>query len=114
MQKYKKGDMCNVSLDPTFGREQQGFRPIFILSPEEFNTLTGTAIVAPITNGGAFARQNGFSVSLLGTGLQTTGVIRCDQIRTLDLVARQAKKIEHAPDFIIEEAMEIVLSIFED
>ena len=47
MQKYKKGDICNVSLDPTFGREQQGFRPIFILSPEEFNTLTGTAIVAP-------------------------------------------------------------------
>ena len=76
--------------------------------------MTGTAIVAPITNGGAFARQNGFSVSLLGTGLQTTGVIRCDQIRTLDLVARQAKKIEHAPDFIIEEVMEIVLSIFED
>ncbi|MDM8217429.1 type II toxin-antitoxin system PemK/MazF family toxin [Parasutterella secunda] len=48
--------------------------------------MTETAVVAQITNGGDFARRNGFPVSLKRNGLQTTGVVHCDQIRTLDLL----------------------------
>lgn len=110
---FQRGEILLVDLEPTVGREQKGHRPVFVLTCQDYNRLTGVPIVAPITNGGIFARNNGFSVNLLGTGLQTTGVIRCDQIRALDLSERKAKSIEIAPDYIIEEALEIVKTMFE-
>lgn len=108
---FGKGDIVKVALDPTMGREQQGFRPVLVLTNREYNTLTGVPMVAPITNGGAFARNNGFSVNLIGAGLETTGVVRCDQIRCLDLSEREAKYVETVPDFIMDEALEIVGTI---
>ena len=37
-----RGDIYMVSLDPTSGREQQGTRPVLIVSPSTFNQLTKT------------------------------------------------------------------------
>lgn len=108
---FDKGDIVRVALDPTMGREQQGFRPVLVLTDRRYNALTGVPMVAPITNGGVFARNNGFSVNLIGAGLQTTGVVRCDQIRCLDLSEREAKYVETVPDFILEEVIEIVGTI---
>ena len=101
----KRGEIWLVSLDPTAGHEQQGMRPVLIVSPAPFNTLTNTPIVLPITSGGNFARMAGFAVSLMGSGTKTTGVIRCDQPRALDLVARKGKRLESAPDYIVEEVI---------
>lgn len=107
-----RGDIYNVPLDPTEGREQQGHRPVLIVSPRKFNQVTGLPIVAPITSGGSFARTAGFAVSLATAGTETTGVIRCDQLRVLDLRARKGKKVETVPDFIIEEALAKIEPIF--
>jgi mRNA interferase ChpB len=41
----------------------------------------------------------------MGSGTETQGVVLVSAVRTLDLVARHAKKIEVAPDFIVEEAL---------
>ena len=68
-------------------------------------------MVAPITNGGNFARIRGFAVELVGT--QTQGVVRCGQVRTLDILARKARKVESAPAAVIEAVMEAVSPIFE-
>jgi mRNA interferase ChpB len=100
-----RGDIDRVSLDPTAGHEQQGTRPVLIVSPAAFNTLTGTPIVLPITTGGNFARTAGFAVTLMGAGTRTTGVVRCDQPRALDLRAWRAKKLEHVPDTIVDEVL---------
>lgn len=100
-----RGDIYVVSLDPTAGHEQQGTRPVLIVSPGAFNRLTGTPLVLPITSGGNFARTAGFSVSLMGAGTDTTGVIRCDQIRALDIRARRGKKKERVPDWIMGEVL---------
>jgi mRNA-degrading endonuclease toxin of MazEF toxin-antitoxin module len=59
--------------------------------------LTKVPIVLPITTGGNFARIRGFAVSLTGVGTRTTGIIRCDQPRALDLEARGGRKLENAP-----------------
>lgn len=101
----KRGDIWLVSLDPTAGHEQQGTRPVLIVSPAPFNDLTGTPVVLPITTGGGFARRRGFAVSLEGAGTRTTGVIRCDQPRTLDLSARNGKLLETVPDHIIDDVL---------
>jgi mRNA interferase ChpB len=109
----ERGDIFLVSLDPTSGREQQGTRPVLVVSPSAFNRVTRTAIVVPITNGGNFARTAGFTVSLIGCGTQTTGVVRCDQMRTIDMTARRAKKIESIPQDIVAEVLAKILPIFE-
>lgn len=100
-----RGDIYMVSLDPTAGNEQQGTRPVLIITPAAFNRLTKTPVVLPITNGGDFARTAGFTVSLLGAGTDTTGVIRCDQPRALSVQARHGRRLESVPAGIMDEVL---------
>lgn len=109
----ERGDIYLVSLDPTAGHEQRRTRPVLIVSPGKFNRLTGVPIVLPITSGGNFARIAGFAVSLTGAGTQTTGVVRCDQPRALDLRARKGRKLEAVPDHIVEEIVSRLSAIFD-
>jgi len=54
-------------------------------------------VVLPITSGGNFARTAGFAVPLTGAGIKTTGIVRCDRPRALDLGARSGRKLESVP-----------------
>lgn len=101
----ERGDIYLVSLDPTSGHEQQGTRPVLIVSAKAFNQVTRTPLVLPITSGGSFARTAGFAVSLTGAGTTTTGVVHCDQPRVLDIGARRGRKLESVPEFIIDEVL---------
>lgn len=105
-----RGDIYLVSLDPTLGHEQQGYRPVLIISPTAFNAATKLPIVLPITSGGEFARRIGFAVPI--TGLRTTGVVRCDQPRVLDLHARGGRKVEALPLEILEEVLAKIATLF--
>ena len=109
----KRGDIWLVPLDPAHGHEQQGRRPVLIVSPEVFNRVTKVPVVVPITSRGNFARMAGFAVSLEGAGTRTTGVVRCDQPRALDLAARLGKKLESVPPAIIDEVLARLAPIFE-
>ena len=108
----RRGDIYLVALDPTEGHEQQGTRPVLVVSPDEFNKVTQVPIVVPITTGGNFARTAGFAVSLEGTGLRTTGIVRCDQPRALDLKARNGKRLERAPSDVMGEVLAKLTPIF--
>jgi mRNA interferase ChpB len=108
-----RGDIYLVSLDPTSEHEQQGTRPVLIVSPSAFNRLTRTPIVLPITGGGNFARTAGFSVPLMGAGTSTTGVVRCDQPRALDIGSRKGRKLEIVPDSIMDEVLAKLTPLFE-
>ena len=101
----ERGEIWLVSLDPIAGHEQSGKRPVLIVSPAAFNTYTRLPVVVPITSGGNFARAAGFTVSLDGAGTKTTGVIRCDQPRTLDMEARSGKRLERIPDAVVNEVL---------
>jgi mRNA-degrading endonuclease toxin of MazEF toxin-antitoxin module len=109
----KRGEIWLVSLDPTSGHEQKGRRPVLIVSPESFNRITRLPVILPITSGGNFARTAGFSVPLANAGTKTTGVVRCDQPRALDLAARSGKKLESIPDTVMDEVLARITPIFE-
>ena len=98
-----RGDIYLVSLDPTSGREQQGSRPVLIVSPTAFNQLTKLPIICPITTGGDIAKRNGFAVAI--TSIQTKGVVRCDQPRVLDIAARHGRKLESLPEEFMDEVL---------
>jgi mRNA interferase ChpB len=109
-----QGEIYFVSLDPTSGHEQRGFRPVLIVTSRAFNMLTNVPVVLPITTGGNFARVRGFAVSLDGIGLQTHGVVRCDQPRALDLKARKARATgDRVPEAMMAEILARVAGLFE-
>lgn len=106
-----RGDIYLVDLDPTQGREQRGRRPVLIVSPKAFNAATRLPVILPITNGGDFARRIGFAVPL--TGHKTTGVVRCDQPRVVDIEARGGRRVEALSQAILDEVMAKVATIFD-
>jgi mRNA interferase ChpB len=105
-----RGDIYLVSLDPTQGHEQRGNRPVLVVSATAFNAATRLPVVCPITTGGEFAKRIGFAVPI--TGITTTGVVRCDQPRVLDLSTRQARKVETLPSHILDEVLARMVRIF--
>ena len=109
----ERGDIYIVPLDPTQGSEQQGTRPVLVVSPRSFNQLTGVPVVLPITQGGGFARTAGFAVSLMGAGTSTVGVVRCDQPRAIDMRDRKGRKIESLPPAIMDEVLAKLATILE-
>lgn len=104
MAVFDRGDIVLVPLEPIVGHEQRGTRPALVLTTKEFNKL-GDVLVAPVTQGGDFSRYAGFAVTLTGTGCKTQGVALMNKIRMLDLVARKARKIERAPQAVIDDAI---------
>ncbi|MGH9481046.1 MAG: type II toxin-antitoxin system PemK/MazF family toxin [Terriglobales bacterium] len=109
----KRGEIWLVGLDPTVGHEQKGRRPVLVVSPEAFNRVTKVPVVLPITSGGNFARTAGFAVPLAAAGTKTTGVVRCDQPRALDLGARAGRKLESVSSTIMDVVLAKLATIFE-
>ena len=107
----KRGDIYMVSLNPAEGREQQGHRPVLILSASAFNAATKLPVVLPITSSGDFARRIGFAVQI--SGIKTTGVVRCDQPRVLDIAARGGRKVDTLPAAQLDEVLARVVTLFE-
>jgi mRNA-degrading endonuclease toxin of MazEF toxin-antitoxin module len=52
-------------------------------------------------------------VTLQGAGTRTTGVVRCDQPRVLDLAARGGKRVEAVSNAIVEEVLAKLAPLFE-
>ena len=90
----QQGDIIRIAFDPSLGQEQQGVRPALVVSVQPVNALSNRV-----------NRKYGLVVPLIGTGLQTTGVIICDQLRTMDVRAREATFIETAPQYVVDEVL---------
>lgn len=113
MAVFERGDIVRACLNPTAGNEIQGeMRPCLVLSTKQFNKL-GLTVIAPITQGGNYARFEGFAVTLMGSGTDTQGVVLANGIRSVDLTARQAVKVEKAPAEIVNEVLAIVAAMLE-
>jgi mRNA interferase ChpB len=112
MPVFDRGDVVSVPLDPAIGHEQRGSRPALVLTTKDFNKL-GDVLVAPITQGGDFSRHAGFAVSLTGTGCRTQGVALINKVRMLDLAARKARRIERAPQAVIDEALGRLIALLD-
>lgn len=97
----KRGEIYHLDLNPVRGKEQAGRRFVYVLSPADENL----AIVLPISSGITLARSQGFTVTLMGAGTKTTGVIICNQPRTVALRERGARRIEMVPEHITQEVL---------
>jgi|SRR5690554_6930142 len=93
-----RGDLIVINFNPQAGHEQAGRRNAIVLSPKEFNQLTGFISVCPITN-----QKKGYpfevelpkeGISLGDNGYPITGVVLADQVKTLDWKARNLKVLK--------------------
>ena len=100
----KQGDIVFLDFDPQAGHEQKGRRPALIVSNTQFHGRTNLAIVCPITN---TKRPFPLHVALDERSV-TTGVILCEQIKSLDLKARNAEFREILPCDVLQDVLERV------
>ncbi len=96
-----RGDAIWLTFSPQAGHEQAGRRPALVLSPATYNGKVGLALLCPITNQ---AKDYPFEVAI-PDGLEVTGVILSDQIRSLDWRAREAEHITRLPNEVVYEVL---------
>lgn len=100
----KQGDIVKVNFNPQQGHEQAGYRPALVISNNDFIANAKLAIVCPITN-----TRNNFPLHIpLPRDLNTTGVVLCEHIRTLDLNARQHSYIETVSAEFLRRVIDII------
>ncbi len=77
-----RGDIFWADLNPTIGNEQQGLRPVVILSHQIFNEKSGTIIAVAITSK---PQKAGFplTLELENSDLPKKSWVKISQIRTL-------------------------------
>jgi len=97
----KRGEVVWLEFNPQAGHEQAGRCPALVVSPEAYNRRVGLALLCPITN-----RLKGYPYEvLLPSGLDISGAILSDRVKSLDWRARQAKRICDAPAEVTEEVL---------
>ena len=96
-----RGDVVWVSLNPQAGHEQAGRRPALVVSPRAYNAKVGLAILCPITTK---AKGYPFEVAL-PEGLEVSGVILADQVKSLDWRARRAALVGRMPAQTVREVL---------
>ncbi|KPA12882.1 transcriptional modulator of MazE/toxin, MazF [Candidatus Magnetomorum sp. HK-1] len=103
MVKYipKRSDFIYLNFNPQAGHEQMGKRPALVISHTAFNKKMGFAFVCPISN---TKRKNSFYVNISQVK-SVSGVIMCDQLRSLDYNSRQASFICKCTDSLFEEVL---------
>jgi len=105
----KQGDIVKLNFNPQSGHEQAGYRPAVVISNDFFNTKTNLTIVCPITN-----TNKPFPLHVvLDSRTKTTGVVLCEQLKTVDLESRQYIFVEKMPNDLLNEIIAIVLSQIE-
>ncbi|RUA16308.1 MAG: endoribonuclease MazF [Clostridia bacterium] len=97
-----RGDIIWLTFHPQTGHEQAGRRPALVLSPVAYNAKVGLAILCPITS-----RIKGYPFEvMIPDGLQVTGVILSDQVKSLDWKARNAELVCRAPQATVDEVLQ--------
>lgn len=101
------GDVVIVDFNPQAGHEQAGKRPALVLSPKNFNEITGFAWLCPITN-----QEKGYPFEVTVEGSKkTTGVILTDQMKSLDWSARNLHKVDAVNSDCLSNVKSIVATI---
>ena len=110
-----RGDILHLQFDPASGKEMRGEHFCLVVSPKSFNKRFQLAMVCPISGGSAAAaRDTGFLISLTGLGLKTDGCVHAHQMKTLDWTARNARRIEKAPDEIVQQILDCLIATLDD
>ena len=101
MRKYipERGDVVWINMNPQVGHEQAGRRPAVVLSPTAYNGKVGLALLCPVTN-----QVKGYPFEVvIPEGLDVSGAILSDQVKSLDWKIRNAEYYSKVPESVVSE-----------
>lgn len=86
-----------LTFDPQAGREQAGRRPALVLSPREYNAVTGLAMACRITS-----QIKGYPFEVvIPPGTTIGGVVLADHLKNMDWKARRTSFEAKAPASLV-------------
>ena len=102
MVKYipSRGDIVWLNFNPNQGNERCKTRPALVISPKNYNAKTNLAIFLPITS-----KVKGYPFEFKINLKSIQGAVLCDQVRSLDWEARNARKIDKLDEKSIEQIL---------
>ena len=83
-RKIRRGDIYHADLNPVFGSEQGGYRPVLVIQNNRGNQYSPTVIVAAITSKPKSKMPTHVPVPADMQGLEKDSVVLLEQLRTLD------------------------------
>ena len=104
----RQGEIIKINFNPNRGHEQVGYRPAVVVSNDVFNSHNTVVMVCPITN-----TTRPYPTHIRLKGLETTGSIMCEQMRSLDINSRGYKRVEQLPQDVLEEVIDIIYGSIE-
>ena len=79
-----------------------GRRPALVLSPETYNVRLGLVLICPVTS-----KVKGYPFEvLIPQGLDVSGAVLTDQVKSMDWKARKASWICRLPQEVTEEVLQ--------
>ena len=97
----QRGDVVWINMHPQAGHEQAGRRPAVVLSPRSYNAKVGLALFCPVTN-----QVKGYPFEvIIPPGLEVTGVILSDQVKSLDWKIRNTEYYDKVPETVVVEIL---------
>ena len=104
-----RGDIVWLQFTPQAGHQQSGRRPAVIVSPKEYNVKVGLCLCCPITS-----RVKGYPFELAlppDTGI--SGAVLCDQVKSLDWKARNARLAASLPVSLVREIQARIMALIQ-
>lgn len=95
-----RGDVVWLQFNPQAGHEQAGHRLALVLSPKRYNKITHLMLCCPLTTS-----VKGYPFEVRANINNKDGVILADQIKSLDWVARKARKEARVDKSVVEEVL---------
>ena len=99
------GDIVWLMFDPQAGHEKAGHRPALVLSPSAYNSKTGLMLCCPLTT-----QIKGYPFEVVITGERPSAAL-ADQVKSLDWVARKAKRKGKASPIEVAEVRAKVMAL---
>ena len=112
---YRRGDVYWVNLDPFFGSEQGGTRPVLVLQNDAGNFFSPTLIVAPMSS--QVDKRTDLPTHIVleqVRGLEGPSLIMLEQLKTIDKrrVRSYAGKLTKEQMAEVEAALTGTLGIY--
>lgn len=109
MNGYRRGDVVIATLDPAAGHEQRKRRYLLVIGNENFNRICNLTWTCPITS-----TDDGYPLHMpihpITTGEEVTGHVEVEQLKALDLKARDARIVGYLPGDEMDRVIELVMS----
>ena len=96
-----RGDVVWLQFSPQAGHEQAGHRPALVLSPANYNRLSGLMLCCPMTT-----KKKGYPFEVvISDAPEQASVVLADQVKSLDWTVRKAVKKGVVSSDVIAETL---------